>query len=202
MSATIRRAAAGDTICVATIVERFTPALLMQAEHRLGSALRRYADPHDVVNDAWLGALRRLAEFNPAEGRAVPTMLAYLGVAVLRRVHELYRKHLVGKPALVTPDGEPDNTVDLAAQLPAETTGVVTRALRAERFEALHRAIEALDPTDRAVVVLRAIEQQPNDVVASVTGLAPNAVSQRLRRAMAKLRERLPASIFDELDDA
>ncbi len=202
VSIAIRLAARGDARSIETIVARFSPALHMQARHRLTAALRRHVDPTDIVNDVWLATLRRLPQFEPDKGRAVPTLLAYLGTAVLRRVYELHCKHFGGKPPILpahadSGSGAPGPLADLSA----DTTGVVTKAVRAERFETLHRACDELDPVDRAVVVLRAIEQQPNEVVASVTGLTPNAISQRLRRGMAKLRERLPDSIFDDLDD-
>jgi RNA polymerase sigma-70 factor (ECF subfamily) len=203
LSIVIRNAARGEPGAVAAIVERLTPALLMQAEHRLGAALRRFVEPQDVVNDVWLSALRRLPEFRADTGRAVPSLLAYLGVAVLRRVLELHKRHIDGKPFVRTADAAAESGSDaLAADIAATATGAVTAAVRAERGAALRAAIDALDETDRAVVVLRGVEAQDLEVVAMLTGLTPNGVSQRYRRALAKLRERLPASVFDELDAA
>lgn len=200
MSAFIRKAAKGDAPSLAALVERFTPALLLQASYRITPRLRRFVDPQDVVNDVWLGALGRLSSFDPQQGRAVPTLLAYLGVAVMRRVYHLDSKHLKGKPTVIGNAGrDGDPSFDPVADLPAETTGVVSRAVRSERWDALRGAIAELEETDRAVVVLRAIEQQPAEIVAGLTGLSPNAVAQRLRRALEKLRKLLPQSIFDDL---
>lgn len=202
ISAAVRRAAAGDATSVATIVDRYTPALLMQAEHRLSAALRRHVEPLDVVNDVWLRVLPKLADFAPAPGAAAATLLEYLGTAVLRRVHEIYRKRLAGKPVLVEPRRDPAaSAFDPLAVLSAHVTGAVTQAVRGERRSILRRAIDELDETDRAVVVMRAIEGQPNDVVAAAVGLTPNAVSQRLRRAIEKLRATLPSSVFHDLAD-
>jgi RNA polymerase sigma-70 factor, ECF subfamily len=200
-SGIVRRASRGEDAAQQALVERFTPALLAQAEHRVGVQLRRFVDPADVVADVWFVALRRLPEFDPPPGRATATLLAYLGTVLLRRVRDLYRRHMEGKPAIVGAtdvrgDGEDSGGL---LELSAATTGVVTRVVRAERAAALRSALDELDPLDREVVVLRGIESQSNAVVAALTGLAPNNVSQRLRRALAKLRERLPASIFDDL---
>jgi RNA polymerase sigma factor (sigma-70 family) len=198
LSEHIRAAAAGSAASVARIVERFTPCLLAQADHRLGASLRRFADPADVVSAVWIIALRRLPEFDPQPGAAARTWLRFLGTILLRQVRDLYEKHLGGKPVAASPGGEP-GVPDSGAGLPDDTTGIVTRAVRAERAEALRDAIAALEPLDRAVVVLRAIEGQTNDIVAASTGLAPNTVSVRLRRALTKLRERLPASCLADL---
>lgn len=200
LSAVIRRATQGEADATAAIVERFTPALAMQAELRLGPALRRLVDPLDVVNDAWLAALRNLGEFRAAEGRTTAALLGYLGLAVLRRVQELHRKHLAGKPLTVALTVASDPTsAGGAPELSSSMTGVVTHALRSERRDFLRRAIASLDDLDRAVVVARSIEGQDNDDVARLVGLTPNAVAQRHRRALVKLRELLPATVFDDL---
>lgn len=201
MSAVIRRAAAGDTAAVGAMVERFTPALLMQTEHRMGAALRRFVDPQDVVNDVWLAALRRFDAFRPETGRAGATLMAYLGVAVLRRVRELYERYVDGKPVVALEPPPDDAGAALPQNVAATATGAVTAVLRAERAASLRAAIAELDELDRTVVVLRGIEGQPPQLVAMLTGLSENAVAQRLRRALEKLRTRLPATIFEDLGD-
>lgn len=201
MSAVIRRAAAGDTAAVGAMVERFTPALLMQVEHRIGAALRRFVDPQDVVNDVWLATLRRFDGFDPDEGRAGATLMAYLGVAAMRRVRELYEKYVHGKPVVAVAPGSADSQSPPAMDVATSATGAVTAVLRAERGATLRAAVAELDETDRTVVVLRGIEGQSPQLVAMLTGLSENAVAQRLRRALEKLRNRLPATIFDDLGD-
>ncbi len=202
LSAVIRAASLGSLAHLTTVVERFTPLLIMQAEYRIGAPLRRFVDPTDLVNDVWLVALRRLPEYRPEPGSTSAGLMRFLGTVLLRQVRDLYDKHIAGKPsAIALPDRGVDGGSERGAalELSAETTGVVSRAVRAERHDSVRSAIASLDPTDRAVVVLRAIEEQPVRVVAAVTGLAPNTVTVRLRRALEKLRQTLPASIVDHL---
>ena len=68
-------------------------------------------------------------------------------------------------------------------------------------MDRLRDRIEQLDELDRAVVVLRAIEQNPNRDVAALLGLTPNAVSLRYNRVRKRLAEELPDSVFGELPD-
>ncbi len=199
MSRVIRSAAAGESEALAALVERFTPALLMQADLRLGPALRRLVDPLDIVNDVWMTAFRSLSEFRAEPGRTTVALLGYMSLAILRRVQELHRKHLAGKPLRTAFWSAGNELASGLSELPASVTGVVTNALREERRDVLRRAIASLDDLDRAVVVARSIEGQENDDVALLTGLTPNNVSQRHRRALHKLRELLPASVFDDL---
>jgi RNA polymerase sigma factor (sigma-70 family) len=55
----------------------------------------------------------------------------------------------------------------------------------------LHRAIRALDPTTRLVVVLRYYLDLPFDEVAAVSGLSVTAARARSSRAVARLRTEL-----------
>ena len=90
----------------------------------------------------------------------------------------------------------------MTARLPSEASGVITQAVRRERSDALREQLDALSETDREVVMLRGIEQHPSKTVAVLLGIAPAAVDQRYSRALRRLRERLPESVFWELDDA
>ena len=67
----VRRAMAGDRSSTDWIVQRLSPLLLAQAEYRLGPALRTEIDPADLVAEAWLVALPKLAELTAREGRTV-----------------------------------------------------------------------------------------------------------------------------------
>lgn len=189
----VRAAVAGDDPSVTWVVERFTPLLLAQAHARIGSQLRRVLDPHDLVQEVWsigLPKLHLLAGRDGLDGRVV---LAFLARILLYRCNDLVRKHLVGKPRST------GGTGDALSQILGRHTGVVTQAVRAERQLAVREAIERLDEDDRRLVVLRGIEQNPVQEIATVLGLSENLVSVRYRRALAKLREWLPGGVFDEL---
>ena len=71
--------------------------------------------------------------------------------------------------------------------------------MREETRSCVGAAIEALDPRDREVIVLRGIEQNSNETVALLLGISPNAASMRYQRALQRLRDRIPASLLDEL---
>lgn len=190
----VRRAEAGEIQSLDWVVQRFTPLLLAQARYRLGPRLRQHCDPEDVVNDAWLVALPRLGELAQREGRATPVLLKFLATTLLYRVNDLVRRHLRGGGPW-----EPDAAAPARAD---ETTSVVARAVRNEHHRLLLDAIEGLDPADREILILRGIEQNANQTVAMLLHLEPSAVSMRFRRALERLRARLPDSLFGELPDA
>lgn len=193
----VRRAVAGTPASLEWVVERLSPLLLAHAAYRLGPALRASVDPQDLVNETWLVALPRLGDLEPQQGRITPVLLKFLTSTLLFQVSNLVRKHVRRQrlgaaapdlPAAATP-----------SELPAETCGVVTRAVQRELHGQVLACLEELSPQDREVILLRGVEQQDNQTVATLLGLEPPAVSMRYTRALRRLREKLPASIFDEL---
>jgi RNA polymerase sigma factor (sigma-70 family) len=189
----VRRARAGDAASLAWVIERFTPLLIAQARYRLGSRLAARVAPEDVVQDVWAIAIPRLAELALRAGRATPVLLRFLGTSVLLRVNDLLRRHAHGMAEL-------DGSRPFDA-LPEDTRGPVSRAVHGESRALVLAAIEALDERDRALVVLRAIEQRGNAEAAELLGMAPNTAAQAYRRALDRLKERLANSAFDDLEE-
>jgi len=198
----VRRAVQGDAASVAWLIERFTPVLLVQARHRLRSPLGAHCEPEDLVQDTWLTALPRLSDLQQRDGRCTPVLLRFLGQILLNRYGTLLQKHILGKPLraqAVASDGT--DTADSLGNVAAEQTGIVTRAMRSEAIERMRAAIAELSEDDQAVVVLRSIEQVSLPTTAQLLGATENAVAVRHHRALQRLRERLPDSVFAELDD-
>jgi RNA polymerase sigma-70 factor, ECF subfamily len=81
----------------------------------------------------------------------------------------------------------------LAAQLLGRDTRPSVAAIRAERQRRLQEALNAIDPVDREVLVLRHFEELTNTEVARELGLQESAASKRYIRALRKLKEILVA---------
>jgi RNA polymerase sigma factor (sigma-70 family) len=194
----VRRAIDGDGESLGWIVERLSPLLRMQAEYRIPERLRSLYDPQDVVADVWLAAMPKLGSLSARSDRWTPVLVRYLSTAVLRRVNELYRKHLLNKPLREAVPEE--SSVGLNA-LPAPVSGAITRAERGETQAAVREAIEGLEAKEREIVILRGIEQLTNLEASDFLGETPGTLAMRYHRAMARLRARIPRSVFDELDD-
>lgn len=196
----VRAARGGDQDSLGRLVSRLTPLLMAQAEYRLGRQLRRHLDPEDLVADVWAVSLPRLATLAAPDGREVPVLLRFLGTTLVYRVNNLARKLLRADAALAETDlAESDRSEAFLPGVPDEVSGVVTRAIAAERRSQVAVALDELDPIDRQVVVLRGVEQCPSEVAGALMGMSANTVSHRYRRALEKLRARLPASVFEDL---
>jgi RNA polymerase sigma factor (sigma-70 family) len=193
----LRKARAGDQLSLAWVIDHFTPLLLQQASYRLPATLRTLHAPEDVVNDVWAAVLPRLPEIGPWDRGASRAFLGYLSMALLRRVRDLIEKHIVGKPKRAVPETGHSNVL---SGLVIDTTGVVTRAARSELRVRIDDCLASLPERDRAIIVLRGIEQQRNQDVAALLGMAPNTVAVAFRRALQKLAPLLPERVMDAID--
>lgn len=194
----VHRALDGDLASLEWIVARFSPLLQIQARQRLGAFLGKLYDPEDLVNDVWAIALPRLPALNARDGRYTPVLLKFLSTSLLNRLNSLMQKHIKAMDGTPKLDARRGDT-PLSA-LPQDTINVVTRAVKRERSGVIQRVLEEeLSEEDRRIIILRGIEMNPVAEVAVILGMLPNTVTVKYRRALERLRRKLPGSIFEEL---
>jgi RNA polymerase sigma factor (sigma-70 family) len=194
----VRRACGGEEQSLAWVVERFTPLLRAQATVRLHGVADGLCDADDLVQEVWAVALPRLEDLNPRDERLSPVLIRFLATTLLNKVNNLMMRRLRRGEGLASPLVHDSRTPTLE-RFPDSVTGALERAARDEAVEELHAALERLGERDREILVLRGIEQLEAGEVARRLGLKPSAVSMRYRRALDRLAEMLPGSIFEEL---
>jgi RNA polymerase sigma factor (sigma-70 family) len=198
----VRQALKGDIESLSWIVIRFSPLLLAQARYRLPPAVKGICEPEDLVADVWAVALGRLGGLSPRQGRFTPVILKFLSTILLHRANRMVRDHLRHAMPASRRETSDEPVSDRLDALPSPVRDVVSSAIRRELKSLVMDRIGALDPNDREVVILRAVEQRPGDEVARLLGTTVNAVHVRYHRAIERLRGALPGSVFDELGSA
>ena len=193
----VHRAVAGDEGSTSWLVERLNPLLMAQARWRLGPDLLRICDPADLVHEAWLVLLPRLDALPPRDGRMTPVLLSFLSTTILRKAQNLLRREARRRMQSVGAAGDSAGGFEPAG--PASE--VIGSVVRREAAGAVHDALEELDDKDREILLLRGIEQHDMDHLVATLGLGREAIYKRYARALARLRQRLPDSVFDELVD-
>lgn len=194
----VRRVVDGDRTSLAWLVERFTPLLVLQAEHRLPKSMRSLYEPDDVVADVWCSCLGKIHDIAPHDGSYAMAVLKYLSTALLNRLRRLAERRIAGLPPETLAGAAPGDDATLS-QISDDVTGVVTRIIRGETKNELRKMIDELDPEDREIVLWIGIEQRPQAEIAAKLGTRPKLVSQRYRRAVARLRDRCPHSAMADL---
>ena len=135
------RAQAGDSAALDRLLERYRPRLRRWASGRLPQYVRDLTDTDDLVQEALLGTVKNIREF---EMRGEWALQAYLRRAVTNRIRDEI-KRFQGRPLRQPlPDG-----VVSAAQSPLEAT------LGAEVFTRYEAALASLGEVEREGVIGR-----------------------------------------------
>ncbi len=169
----LRAVRAGDRVALGALLERHAPAVL-----RFGMKMcRDPEDAQDVLQETLLAAAKGLPDFR---GDASLSTWLY---AVARSFCIKKRRRSKFAPAETVPlDPE---AVAAAVALPDEA------AASRELGDALARAIDALEPPSREVLLLRDVEGLTAPEVAEVLGVSIASVKSRLHRARGQVRARL-----------
>jgi RNA polymerase sigma-70 factor (ECF subfamily) len=189
----IRRAAAGDREAWSALLAEHRTRLRRMVSLRLDRRLQGRVDPSDVIQEAFIDATAGLAEF--VERNEMPFFLWLRWLAGMK-LNAVHRKHLgcqvrdAGREVSIDRPPYPQaTTAALAAQLLGRQTSASQVAMRLERKAQLQEALEAMDPLDRDVLVLRHFEELTNGEVALTLGIQESAASKRYIRALRKLKE-------------
>ena len=191
--ALLRRGAAGDVQALGALFERHRARLELMVRLRLDRRLQRRLDPADVLQEVFLDLTRRLPDY-----LAHPTLPFFLWLRLLtgQKLVDLHRQHLGTKMrdaglevALHRGAAPRASSASLAERLLGRLTTASRAAIRAETQLRVQRALDAMDPIDREVLVLRHFEMLSNDEAAQVLGLKPSAASNRHLRALRRLKE-------------
>jgi RNA polymerase sigma-70 factor (ECF subfamily) len=153
--------------------------------------MRDRADAEDVVQDAYVRALRGFDGFRGEAIRpwllAIVRNVAWRALAVRRRA----TNNVIPIDAAWSRDGQDDpEPMAIASDEPS----VETRLIEACDRALLTRALDAMTPLFREVLVLREIEEMSYAEIAIVLAIPQGTVMSRLSRARAELRQR-----FNEL---
>jgi RNA polymerase sigma-70 factor (ECF subfamily) len=191
----IDRAARGDEAARHRLLERYRDYLRRMVAVRLDRRLAPRIDASDIVQEALVEADRRLDGY--LRERPIP-FYAWLRQIAGDRIVDAHRLHVASQKRSVTRedagcDPPDESSFALARFLLADDTSPSNRLIRQEDQEEIRRAIDALPPKDREVLVMRHLEQLGTAEIAATLGVAEGAVKVRLLRALVRLRERLGA---------
>jgi RNA polymerase sigma-70 factor (ECF subfamily) len=197
----LARAAAGDGAAWGALLAGHQERLLRVISFRLDPRLRGRIDAHDVLQETFISANVRRAEFFEQSSQPLFLWLRWMAGNTLL---ELHRHHLgvqmrdvrreVRSDHIPNPvDHEPTRAA-LVEQLTGGHTGPATAARRAEVSSRLNEVLEQMDAIDREVLALRHYEQLTSAEAAQVLGIHERAAAKRYTRALERLREMLAST--------
>ena len=188
------RAARGETEAIRTLMRRHNQRLFRTAR----AILRDDAEAEEAVQEAWLKALRGLADFRE-EARLSTWLTRIVANESITRLRRLRRG------AEVVPlmdDLPPSITAEALVEEQPMGTDPQREAQRGETRRLVERQIDRLPDVFRAVFVMRAVEDMTVEETAEALGIPEATVRTRFFRARALLREGIAREVDFAVDDA
>jgi RNA polymerase sigma-70 factor (ECF subfamily) len=181
-AALIARALSRDPIALAEIMRRNNRRLFRAA----WGILRDEQEAEDAVQDCYLKAFAALPDFRGEA--ALSTWLTRIAIneALMRRRKKQAQAASIGNIIPLRPEGAPEVEATEDPTLSPESA-----AMRAQLRPYLEEAVGGLPEDQRAVFVLRALEELSVEETAQILELNPQTVRTRFLRARRKLQERL-----------
>jgi RNA polymerase sigma-70 factor (ECF subfamily) len=193
----VRKAAEGDRQAWADLLDAHRARLRRMVALRLDRRLQGRLDPSDVIQEAYVDATAGLAGY---AARAEMPFFLWLRWLTGMKLTTLQRKHLgcqvrdAARELSLERGAMPGaSSAALAAQLIGRQTSASEVAMRLERKARIQEAIDAMDPLDREVLILRHFEELTNAETAQTLGLQEPAASKRYIRALRRLKDALSA---------
>jgi RNA polymerase sigma-70 factor (ECF subfamily) len=189
----LRQAAQGDPDRFGAMLEQYRDRLRRLVALRLDPRLAGRIDPSDVIQETYLEASERLAEYLQK-----PTMPFFLWLRFLasQKLVTLHRHHLgrrmrdAGREISLYRGGLPEaSSAALAAQLLGREARPSEAAVRAELKVRLQEALNSMEPLDREILALRHFEQLSLAETAQLLELTESGACRRHMRALRRLKE-------------
>jgi RNA polymerase sigma-70 factor (ECF subfamily) len=189
----VRRAVSGDQAAFSDLLARHRERLRRMVALRLDCRLRGRVDASDIIQDAYMDAAAGLPEY---ARRGEMSFFLWLRWLTGMKIHAAHRKHLgfqvrdAGREISLERGVMPQATsAAIAARLIGRLTSASAIAMRQERKVRLQEALEAMDPIDREILVLRHFEELTNGEAAQSLGIQESAASKRYIRALRKIKD-------------
>ena len=173
----------GDTAALETLLVRYQPHLYRFGLRMCGNV----EDAGDVAQESLISMARSVRGFR---GDASVSSWLY---TIARRFCIKKRRRSKFAPAREESLDEP--TTDVARHLADPGLNPERAATNRELATALTRAIDALEPAQREVLVLRDVEGLSAPEVARILDISVDAVKSRLHRARVAIREKLAPAL-------
>jgi RNA polymerase sigma-70 factor (ECF subfamily) len=166
----VEKIQAGETECFAILLDRYSQSVFSLIVKIVGSR----EDAEELTQDVFLKVFRSLSSF---QGNSLFSTWLYriaYNVAVSATRKKKYEWVAVEESTL---DHLPENEID----------DEVEQLEKEEQLNRLEKALDQLQPDERALVSLFYMQEKQIDEIASITGLSVSNVKTRLHRIRKKM---------------
>lgn len=177
------------------MAEQFTlhrDRLIQVVRFRLDHRLHGRVDPEDILQEAYLDAVKRIRHFHLRI-----SIFVQIRQILLQTLTDVHRRHLVVKARNVSCEvslnqtSQSQSTITLTRLLQAQISSPSSPIRQAETFQKLSQAIDSLSQLDCEVLLMRHFEDLTNQEIAEALNIKPVTASRRYLRALDRLKNTL-----------
>ncbi len=182
----------GDPTALASVFTTYKDRLRRMIEFRLDARLKGRVSTSDILQEAYIDALKRLPHYQAEPD--VPFFI-WLRSVTVQRLIDVHRHHIgaqgrdAGREVSLGRNANIEASSERMAEFLGNLTSPSQGASRKETIDLVREALDRLDATDREVLALRHFEELSNREVAAALGIQAAAASKRYVRAIERLRD-------------
>ncbi len=180
----LRRAREGSRDALDTLLGDCGERVLALIRLRLGPQLRGQLESGDVLQVTLMRAFQHIDQFEGGTRKSLVAWLATIAQNVIRDQADYVHRQC----------RDANRTVPLGSNveaLTAEVRSEVSRLILKEETKRLEKAMEALEPTHREVILLRKYEELSFQEIGHRLGRTPDASRMLLARALTALADKV-----------
>ncbi len=200
MTEALQRVRNNDESALAELFSLHRERLWRLAHFRLDRRLLGRVDEDDILQEAYLAAVKRMSHFTED---STTSFFVWLRMIVIQTLVDVHRRHLGAQMRNAGREigrlgchYSQTTSLSMAARLVGQMTSPSQAAVRVEVSARLEAALESMDPIDREVLALRHFEELTNSEAAEVLDIQQKAASIRYVRAIKRLK-----GILSEMPD-
>ena len=189
----LRRVRAGDEALLGVLLNRYNSYLTLLARLQIGRRLQGKIDPSDVVQETYLQAHSKFAQFH---GSTEAELVAWLRQILASRMAKLIRRYCGSQSRDVRLERELAEELDrssnaLGHMLKSEAESPSQEAARREAALLVANALERLPEHYRQIILLHEFDDLSFPEAARRMGRSEDSVKNLWTRALTQLRQLL-----------
>ncbi len=177
----------GDTQALAQVFADNRERLLLIVTFRLDHRLSGRITPDDVLQDAWMAAVKRIDHYRSFTG----SVFVWLSLIVKQTMVDLQRTHLAAQKRDVGREQlrQPSMSITLAHHLLGQASSPSAAVIQMDMMARVENAIGTMDEGDQEILAMRHFEEFSNKEAAEALEISQKAASIRYVRALQRLKE-------------
>lgn len=190
--AVVNRVVDGDLDALAELFDHYHSRLWRTVQFRMDARLRGRVDADDVLQEAWLDAVKRVDSFLKDASRSI---FVWFRMIVSQTLVDIHRRHISTQKRSAASEFSIDRgwsaastSMSLSFHLLGHLTSPSQAVVRRELTEQLEQALQGMTNVDREVLALRHFEELTNRETAQIIGISEQAASVRYMKALGRLK--------------